>query len=101
MTPPAGRLRRVFSAFPSGVTAVSALIDGRPVGIAASSFTSVSLDPPLVSVCIAHSSTTWPAQFARSPAPLTAAMKPSGSTRLMVSDLTFILRNSVLGCLGG
>jgi flavin reductase (DIM6/NTAB) family NADH-FMN oxidoreductase RutF len=60
MTPPAGRLRRVFSAFPSGVTAVSALIDGRPVGIAASSFTSVSLDPPLVSVCIAHSSTTWP-----------------------------------------
>ncbi len=54
------RLRRVFSAFPSGVTAVSALVDGRPVGIAASSFAPVSLDPPLVSVCIAHSSTTWP-----------------------------------------
>lgn len=54
------RLRRVFSAFPSGVTAVSALIDNQPVGIAASSFTSVSLAPPLVSVCIAHSSTTWP-----------------------------------------
>jgi flavin reductase (DIM6/NTAB) family NADH-FMN oxidoreductase RutF len=28
--------------------------------MAASSFTSVSLDPPLVSVCVAHSSTTWP-----------------------------------------
>jgi flavin reductase (DIM6/NTAB) family NADH-FMN oxidoreductase RutF len=54
------QLRRVFGAFPSGVTAIAALIDGAPVGIAASSFTSVSLDPPLVSVCVAHSSTTWP-----------------------------------------
>lgn len=54
------RLRRVFGAFPSGVTAVAALADGRPAGLAASSFTSVSLDPPLVSVCVAHSSGTWP-----------------------------------------
>jgi len=63
MTPQAfdpAQLRRVFGAFPSGVTAVAALVEGVPVGIAASSFTSVSLDPPLVSVCIAHSSTTWP-----------------------------------------
>lgn len=54
-------LRRVFGAFPSGVTAIAALADGAPTGLAASSFTSVSLDPPLVSVCVAHSSTTWPA----------------------------------------
>ncbi|ONH50416.1 oxidoreductase [Frankia sp. CcI49] len=53
-------LRRVFSAFPSGVTAVAALVDGSPVGIAASSFTSVSLCPAYVSICVAHSSTTWP-----------------------------------------
>ncbi|SFF39648.1 NADH-FMN oxidoreductase RutF, flavin reductase (DIM6/NTAB) family [Actinacidiphila alni] len=53
-------LRRVFGAFPSGVTAIAALVDGRPVGLAASSFTSVSLDPPLLSVCVAHTSTTWP-----------------------------------------
>ncbi|GGM49787.1 flavin reductase family protein [Dactylosporangium sucinum] len=53
-------LRRVFGAFPTGVTAIAALVDGEPVGLAASSFTSVSLDPPLVSVCIAHTSTTWP-----------------------------------------
>ncbi|MFC0040061.1 flavin reductase family protein [Actinomadura rayongensis] len=46
--------------FPSGVTAVCAIVDGAPVGVAASSFTSVSLDPPLVSVCMAHTSTTWP-----------------------------------------
>ena len=53
-------LRRVFGAFPSGVTALAAFVDGRPVGMAASSFTSVSLDPPLVSVCVARTSTTWP-----------------------------------------
>ncbi|HEY1700629.1 MAG TPA: flavin reductase family protein [Trebonia sp.] len=54
------RLRRVFGAFPTGVVAVAAVIDGRPAGMAASSFTSVSLDPALVSVCVAHTSTTWP-----------------------------------------
>jgi flavin reductase (DIM6/NTAB) family NADH-FMN oxidoreductase RutF len=53
-------LRRAYSCFPSGVTAVCALDDEEPVGIAASSFTSVSITPPLVSVCVAHSSTTWP-----------------------------------------
>ncbi|WP_033287662.1 flavin reductase family protein [Amycolatopsis jejuensis] len=54
------QLRHLFGAFPSGVTALAALVDGQPVGLAASSFTSVSLDPPLVSVCVAHTSTTWP-----------------------------------------
>jgi flavin reductase (DIM6/NTAB) family NADH-FMN oxidoreductase RutF len=54
------RLRRTFGAFPSGVTALAAVVDGRPVGMAASSFTSVSLAPPLVSVCVARTSTTWP-----------------------------------------
>ena len=55
------QLRRVFAAFPTGVAAVAAIIDGEPAGLAASSFVSVSLDPPLVSVCVAHTSTTWPA----------------------------------------
>jgi flavin reductase (DIM6/NTAB) family NADH-FMN oxidoreductase RutF len=54
-------LRKVYGAHPSGVTAVAALADGRPTGIAASSFVPVSLDPPLVSVCVAHTSSTWPA----------------------------------------
>jgi flavin reductase (DIM6/NTAB) family NADH-FMN oxidoreductase RutF len=53
-------LRAAFGAFPSGVTAVAGLRDGVPRGLAASSFTSVSIDPPLVSVCVAHTSTTWP-----------------------------------------
>ncbi|GIE36569.1 putative oxidoreductase [Actinoplanes italicus] len=54
------RLRQAFGDFPSGVVAVAALVDGASVGLAASSFTSVSLEPPLVSVSIANSSKTWP-----------------------------------------
>ncbi|SOD71414.1 flavin reductase (DIM6/NTAB) family NADH-FMN oxidoreductase RutF [Jatrophihabitans sp. GAS493] len=53
-------LRSAFGSHPSGVTAVCATIDGEPTGLVASSFTSVSLEPPLVSVCVAHTSTTWP-----------------------------------------
>lgn len=55
------RLREAFGVFPSGVVAVAAIVDGAPVGLAASSFTSVSLDPPLVSFSIAATSKTWPA----------------------------------------
>ncbi|WP_433833199.1 flavin reductase family protein [Actinoplanes sp. CA-015351] len=54
------RLRQAFGVFPSGVVAVAADVDGVLVGLAASSFTSVSLDPPLVSVSIANTSKTWP-----------------------------------------
>lgn len=54
-------LRHVFGAFPTGVTAIAAIVNNRPLGMTASSFTSVSFDPPLVSLCVAHSSTTWPA----------------------------------------
>lgn len=53
-------LRRAFGAFPTGVVAVAALGSGGPIGLAASSFTPVSMAPPIVSVNIAHSSTTLP-----------------------------------------
>jgi flavin reductase (DIM6/NTAB) family NADH-FMN oxidoreductase RutF len=53
-------LRDAFGAFPTGVVAVAAQVDGRLVGLAASSFTSVSLEPPLVSFSVAKGSTTWP-----------------------------------------
>ncbi len=56
---PAG-LREAFGVFPSGVVAVAAQVDGRPVGLAASSFTSVSLEPALVSISVANTSRTWP-----------------------------------------
>jgi flavin reductase (DIM6/NTAB) family NADH-FMN oxidoreductase RutF len=51
-------LRRAFGIFPTGVVAVAAEVDGRLVGLAASSFTSVSLDPPLVSLSVANASRT-------------------------------------------
>ncbi|QIG41606.1 flavin reductase family protein [Nocardioides anomalus] len=57
----AAKLREAFGVFPSGVVAVAAEVDGALVRLAASSFTSVSLDPPLVSFSVANSSQTWPA----------------------------------------
>jgi flavin reductase (DIM6/NTAB) family NADH-FMN oxidoreductase RutF len=59
----AGQFRRVLGLFATGVVAVTALdpATGRPAGLAANSFTAVSLKPPLVSVCLAHTSSTWPA----------------------------------------
>jgi flavin reductase (DIM6/NTAB) family NADH-FMN oxidoreductase RutF len=54
------RLREAFGVFPTGVVAVAAEVDGQLVGLAASSFTSVSLEPALVSFSIANSSKTWP-----------------------------------------
>lgn len=53
-------LRDTFATFPSGVAVVAAEVDGQPVGLLLSSFVTVSLDPPLVSVCVDHASTTWP-----------------------------------------
>ncbi|WP_076481693.1 flavin reductase family protein [Williamsia sterculiae] len=53
-------LRRAFSCFPSGVVAVCAGDETELVGMAASSFATVSLDPPLVSLCVQNTSTTWP-----------------------------------------
>jgi len=43
----------------AGVVVVTAAA-GRPAGFTATSFTSVSLDPPLVSFCLARSSSSWP-----------------------------------------
>ncbi|MDF3937061.1 flavin reductase family protein [Pseudomonas citronellolis] len=54
-------LRNVFGTFMTGVTVVSAWdADGAPRGFTANSFTSVSLDPALVLVCIARSAGSLP-----------------------------------------
>lgn len=56
------RFRSVLGRFATGVVAVTGIDggSGKPTGLAANSFTSVSLDPPLVAFCVAHTSTTWP-----------------------------------------
>ncbi len=46
-------LRQALGSFPTGVTIVTAKDkDGSPIGFTANSFTSVSLDPPLILICI-------------------------------------------------
>ena len=50
-------LRNAFGAFMTGVTVVTTLDnEANPLGFTANSFASVSLDPPLVLVCIANGS---------------------------------------------
>ena len=53
-------MRSAMSAFPTGVVLLASEVDGTPQGMLANSFTSVSLDPPLVSINIARTSSTWP-----------------------------------------
>jgi 3-hydroxy-9,10-secoandrosta-1,3,5(10)-triene-9,17-dione monooxygenase reductase component len=52
--------RHVLGHFPTGVVIVTAAADGQPAGLSVGSFTSVSLDPPLVAVLPSRSSTSWP-----------------------------------------
>jgi flavin reductase (DIM6/NTAB) family NADH-FMN oxidoreductase RutF/pimeloyl-ACP methyl ester carboxylesterase len=54
-------LRDALGCFATGVTIVTAMSeDGVPVGLTANSFTSVSLDPPLLLVCLANSANSLP-----------------------------------------
>ena len=46
--------------FGTGVTIVTARDGDEPIGMACNSFTSLSLDPPMVLFCAATSSSTWP-----------------------------------------
>ena len=49
-----------MSRFTTGVTIVSGLEEGRPVGFTCQSFVSLSIDPPFVAVAPARTSTSWP-----------------------------------------
>ncbi len=53
--------RQVMSRFASGVTIVTTACDGQYAGLTVSSFTSLSLNPTLVLVCIAEYATTYAA----------------------------------------
>ena len=53
--------RSVLGHFPTGVTIVTGLHDGRPQGFTIGSFTSISLEPPLVGFFPMTSSETWDA----------------------------------------
>jgi flavin reductase (DIM6/NTAB) family NADH-FMN oxidoreductase RutF len=52
-------LRKAFGCFPTGVVGICAMSEGKPIGMAASSFVSVSIAPPLVAFCVQWTSKTW------------------------------------------
>ncbi|MEX5721144.1 flavin reductase family protein [Geodermatophilus maliterrae] len=53
-------MRDVLGHFASGVTVVTADDGAGPLGFTCQSFSSLSLDPPLVALAPARTSTTWP-----------------------------------------
>ncbi len=57
----ARHFRDVLGRFASGVTVVTAMSNGAPVGMTCQSFSSVSLNPPLVMFIPAKTSRAWPA----------------------------------------
>ncbi len=55
----AALFRRACGAFATGITVATVMgHDGKPHGMTANSFTSVSLNPPLVLICVAHKAAT-------------------------------------------
>jgi 3-hydroxy-9,10-secoandrosta-1,3,5(10)-triene-9,17-dione monooxygenase reductase component len=53
-------MREVLGHFASGVTVVTAVTADGPIGFTCQSFSSLSLDPPLVAFAPARTSRTWP-----------------------------------------
>ena len=58
-------LRRLMGEFPTGVAVITTEADGKLYGMSVNSLTSVSLEPPLVLVCLAQASRTAAAVNAR------------------------------------
>ena len=57
--PEARSFRDALGRFATGVAFVTAAPDGEPAGLIVNSLTSVSLEPPLISLCPSRSSLTW------------------------------------------
>ncbi|ATD72476.1 hypothetical protein CNO18_21635 [Gordonia sp. 1D] len=52
--------KKAVGQFPSGLTIVTGVDDGRPHGMTLQSFMSLSLEPALIAIAPARTSTTWP-----------------------------------------
>lgn len=64
MTGEVRELRRILGQFATGVTVVTTTLDGTPHGLTVNAFSSLSLDPPQVLVCLKRDNRSAPA-FAR------------------------------------
>ena len=51
--------RQVLGHYPTGVCAITSVLGGRPIGMVVGSFTSASLDPPLVGFLPDRKSNSW------------------------------------------
>jgi flavin reductase (DIM6/NTAB) family NADH-FMN oxidoreductase RutF len=61
MSPFSGdEFRQILGHYPTGVCIITSVNDGRPIGVTVGSFTSVSLNPPLVAFFPDKKSSTWP-----------------------------------------
>lgn len=90
--------RNAMGNFCTGVVVATSMHEGSPVGFAAQSFISLSLDPPLVALCPAKSSSTWPkisqsGKFginflARDQQPVCDAMAVSGGDKFAAIEWT-------------
>jgi 3-hydroxy-9,10-secoandrosta-1,3,5(10)-triene-9,17-dione monooxygenase reductase component len=58
--PDPAEFREVLGHFATGIAAITGIDGGAPIGLLVNSFTSVSLDPPLVAFCVSHTSGSWP-----------------------------------------
>lgn len=58
--PTPAEFRRAMAEFATGITVITALDGGEPVGFACQSFASVSLEPPLVLFCADRRGRSWP-----------------------------------------
>jgi 3-hydroxy-9,10-secoandrosta-1,3,5(10)-triene-9,17-dione monooxygenase reductase component len=54
------RFRQVLGHFATGVTVITAVDGSEPAGFACQAFAALSLDPPLVLLCPARTSSSWP-----------------------------------------
>jgi flavin reductase (DIM6/NTAB) family NADH-FMN oxidoreductase RutF len=56
-------VKDVHRLYPTGVTIVTSEIDGQPFGLAVNAFSSLSLSPPTVLVCLGATTTSYPKFF--------------------------------------
>jgi 3-hydroxy-9,10-secoandrosta-1,3,5(10)-triene-9,17-dione monooxygenase reductase component len=54
------KFKEVLGRFATGITVITAMESGQPVGFTCQAFAALSLDPPMIAVAPAKSSTSWP-----------------------------------------
>lgn len=56
----AAAMREAMACFGTGLTVITGITDDGPVGFTLQAFSSLSLEPPLISLNVSRSSTSWP-----------------------------------------